>query len=107
MFVAYIHGLTSADRTTPEPALNIAIIDIGETETVAMMDVRIPTVGDRPLKQFLHSEMLKFLTDDARSQAIRAGKIELRNGHTDAELKDALIKSSEVEDSLSENPRPA
>ncbi len=107
MYFAYIQGLTSSERTVPEPVLDIAVIDIGGAETVATMDVKIPTAGDRPLKQFLHSEMLKFLNDDARSQAIAAGKIELRNGHTDAELKEALTKSSEVEDSLSADPRPA
>ena len=104
--IAYIHGLTSSDRSAPEPVLDIAIIDIGEEATIAMMDVKIPTIGDRPLKQFVHSELLKLMTDDARSQAIDAGQIELRNGHTDADLKDALTKSSRVEDSLSENPRP-
>lgn len=104
--IAYINGLTSSDRSAPEPILDIAILDIGELDTIAMVDVKIPTSGGSPLKQFLHSEMLKFLTDDARRQAIESGKIELRNGHTDDELKNALIQSSALEDCLSENPRP-
>jgi hypothetical protein len=105
-YIAYIEGLTSSDRKAPEILLDIAILDIGETDTIAIMDVKIPTAGDRPLKQFLHSEMLKFLTDDARSQAIASGKIELRNGHSDSELKDALINLSTMDDCLSERPRP-
>jgi hypothetical protein len=104
--IAYIEGLTSSDRRAPKVVLDIAILDIGEADTIAMMDVKIPTAGDRPLKQFLHSEMLKFLTDDARSQAIASGKIELRNGHTDSDLKDALMDARTMDDCLSERPRP-
>ena len=105
-YIAFIEGLTSSDRKATEIVLDIAILDIGETETIAMLNVKIPTAGDRPLKQFLHSEMLKFLTDDARSQAIACGKIELRNGHVDSELKHALINMSTLDDCLSERPRP-
>ena len=41
--IAYLHGLTNSDRSAPEPVLDIiidiAIIDIGEEATIAMLDV--------------------------------------------------------------------
>ncbi len=82
------------------------VLDVGESDTVAMIDIRVPTSGAQPIKQFLHAEMLKLLTNDARSQALETGKIAVRNGHTDAELKDELTKSSNMENNLSDAPSP-
>lgn len=104
--IIYLQGLTSSDPTATEPPLDTAIVDVGEERTVAIIDVRVPTQGEQPIKQFLHSEMLKLLTDDARSQAIKSGKIELRDGHTESDLKNELTKSSNQIDSVSESPRP-
>lgn len=103
--VIFLHGLTSSNRSAIDPVKDIAILDVGETETVAMINVRIPAGGDVPLKQFLHSEMLKYLTDEVRLQALQNGQIELRNGNTDTVLKDELIECNEMTGSVSDQPR--
>lgn len=99
--IAFIYGRTSSDRSTPNPVMDIVILDVGEAETVAMIEVRIlEEEAAEPHKQFLQSEMLKYLNDDARTQMRAAGSIELRNNHTDEDLKAELVRSSEAPDSL-------
>lgn len=104
--IAYIYGRTSRDRSAPKPVMDVVILDVGQAETVAMIEVRIlEEEAAGPHKQFLHSEMLKLLNDDARRQMIDAGSIELRNSHTDDDLKAELLRSSEMPDSLSAGTR--
>ncbi len=99
--IAFLYGRTSSDRLTPDPVMDVVILDVGQAETVAMIEVRVLEAHDaEPHKLFLHSEMLKYLNDDARKQMIDAGYIELRNGHTDDDLKAELARSSEEPNSL-------
>ncbi len=99
--IAFVYGRTNSDRTTPDPIMDGVILDVGKAETVAMIEVRVLEAEEaEPHKRFLHSEMLKYLNDDARKQMIDSGSIELRNSHTDDDLKAELARSCQAPNSL-------
>lgn len=103
--IAFIDGRTSSDSSRPDE-IDTAYLDIGEFETIAMVEVKLPPdAGDVPESQFLHGFLLKLMNDDARSQGLTDGTIELWNRHTEEELKRELTKTSEVQDCLYEHSR--
>ena len=81
-------------------------IDVGEHETVAMIQARMPLeAGDVPLSQYVHGVLLKYLTDDARAQGVIEGNIELWDDHTEADLVAELTKTTKSQDTICEHSR--
>lgn len=104
--IAYIDGYTSSDTANPDGEIDRMFLDVGELRTVAMIEVKLPPeAGSVPLKQFAHSIILKLLNDDARSQALLEGIIELWDGHTEVDLEAELRKSSTSDNSVYERSR--
>lgn len=104
--IAFIDGYAASDASSTTRQRDGVLLDVGELGTVAKIEVQLPPdAGSVPLKQYAHSIILKLLNDDARSQALAQGTIELWHGHTDADLKAELRKSSISEDSVSDQSR--
>lgn len=104
--IAYVDGYTSSDTSNADGQIDRMFLDVGEHQTIAMIEVKLPPeAGSVPLKQFAHSVILKLLNDDARSQGLIEGTIELWDGHTEAELKAELRKSSTSDESVYEHSR--
>ena len=104
--VAYVQGYSSSvtSKACAEP--DTIFIDVGEHETVAMIQARMPLeAGDVPLTQYVHGVLLKYLNDDARAQGLIEGNIELWDDHTETELVAELTKTTKSQDSLCEHSR--
>lgn len=103
--IAYIDSYASS-HTNANGQIDRMFLDLGEHQTIAMIELKLPPkAGSVPLKQFAHSVILKLLNDDARSQGLIDGTVELRDGRTEAELKAELRKSSTSDDSVYEHSR--
>lgn len=104
--IAYIDSYASSDTSNEKGQIDKMFLDLGEHRTIAMIEIKLPPkAGSVPLKQFAHSVILKLLNDDARSQGLIDGTVELWDGRTEAELKAELRKSSTAEDSVYEHSR--
>ena len=81
--IVYIDGYSSSDTSNTAAEIDRMFLDVGELNTVAMIEVKLPPeAGSVPLKQYAHSIILKLLNNDARSQGFTDGTIELWRGHT-------------------------
>ena len=104
--IIYIHSRSGPPEAHPTPKGIVVVLDVGEDRSIALITVPIPPgQGEEPQKQFLHSALLKLIHDVSRREEFLAGRIALQNGATDEDLKAEIVKSSEIDDSLSETSR--
>jgi hypothetical protein len=104
--VAYVQGYSSSVTSGADAEPDTIIVDVGEHETVAIIQTRMPLdAGDVPLSQYVHGVLLKYLTGDARAQGLVAGNIKLWKDHTEADLVDEITKTTTSHDSVFEHSR--
>ena len=104
--VAYVQGYSSSVTSKAGAEPDTIFIDVGEHETVALIQARMPLeAGDVPLTQYVHGVLLKYLTVDARAQGLIEGNIELRDDYTEADLVAEITKTTKSHDSICEHSR--
>ena len=79
----------------PSAPMNLLFLDIGEAETVAIVELAImPGDENVPETAWCYAQLMRLQQHETRRKLIRAGKIDFRNGHTDDDLANEVAKVS-------------